>query len=113
MCNGSTYQGRWNPLLPTHPPPESGFELENHHAATSNPETATHAGRLALVVTVFVPRRVLRSVVVSVPKIGARRASETCATTDLDSSAAYLIPASARGTAAMAAAIRLTPGPSG
>src|SRR5207237_3992533 len=69
------------------------------------PETATHAGRLALVVVVFVPRRVFRSVVDSVPTIGARRASATCATTDLDTSAAYLIPASARGTAARAAAI--------
>src|SRR5205823_3781002 len=90
---------------PDRPPPDDGFELENHHAATSNPETATHAGRLARVVVVFVPRRVFRSVVVSVPTIGARRASETCATIDLDTSAAYLIPASARGTAARAAAI--------
>ena len=89
----------------SNPPPDEGFELENHHAATRSPDTATHAGMAALVVVDLTPRFVDLVMVVSVPRSGARNASETWATIDLDTSAAYLIPASARGTAARAAAI--------
>src|SRR5439155_8397013 len=96
-------------MKPDPPPPSLGFELENHHAATRSPDTATHAGMAALVVVDLTPRFVDLVMVVSVPRSGARNASETWATIDLDTSAAYLIPASARGTAARAAAIRRTP----